>query len=197
MRYSPGMTALLGPTSHYFYSQRLKLHYVDWGNAEKPPLLLIHGGRDHLLHPVRIRARVLQRDRAAERVADDRDLLDSERAQQLVDVERVVDHGVAAADRPLRVAVAAQVGGDDVEVAPQILRHPVPVAGVVAAAVDQQQRRLVGIPPVDVLQLEALGDEGVRGGADQRVHAAAYIAAREAGATVVAGRWSLVAGASR
>jgi pimeloyl-ACP methyl ester carboxylesterase len=41
------MTALLGPTSHYFYSQRLKLHYVDWGNAEKPPLLLIHGGRDH------------------------------------------------------------------------------------------------------------------------------------------------------
>ena len=38
---------LLGPTSHYFYSQRLKLHYVDWGNAENPPLLLLHGGRDH------------------------------------------------------------------------------------------------------------------------------------------------------
>src|SRR5207249_6944453 len=36
----------LGPTSHYFYSQRLKLHYVDWGNAEKPPLLLLHGGPD-------------------------------------------------------------------------------------------------------------------------------------------------------
>lgn len=38
---------IVGPTSHYYYSQRLKLHYVDWGNAEKPPLLLIHGGRDH------------------------------------------------------------------------------------------------------------------------------------------------------
>ena len=38
---------VLGPISHYFYSQRLKLHYVDWGNAEKPPLLLLHGGRDH------------------------------------------------------------------------------------------------------------------------------------------------------
>jgi pimeloyl-ACP methyl ester carboxylesterase len=38
---------LIGPTSHYFYSNRLKLHYVDWGNPEKPPLLLIHGGRDH------------------------------------------------------------------------------------------------------------------------------------------------------
>jgi len=41
------LPGVLGPTSHYFYSQRLKLHYVDWGNAEKPPLLLVHGGRDH------------------------------------------------------------------------------------------------------------------------------------------------------
>jgi pimeloyl-ACP methyl ester carboxylesterase len=38
---------VVGPTSHYYYSQRLKLHYVDWGNSDKPPLLLIHGGRDH------------------------------------------------------------------------------------------------------------------------------------------------------
>ena len=36
-----------GPTSHSYFSQRLRLHYVDWGNAGKPPLLLIHGGRDH------------------------------------------------------------------------------------------------------------------------------------------------------
>lgn len=36
-----------GPTSHTFFSQRLRLHYVDWGNAAKPPLLAIHGGRDH------------------------------------------------------------------------------------------------------------------------------------------------------
>jgi pimeloyl-ACP methyl ester carboxylesterase len=36
-----------GPTSHSFISQRLKLHYADWGNEEAPPLLLVHGGRDH------------------------------------------------------------------------------------------------------------------------------------------------------
>lgn len=36
-----------GPTSHTYFSQRLRLHYVDWGNADKPPLLLLHGGRDH------------------------------------------------------------------------------------------------------------------------------------------------------
>ena len=35
------------PTSHNFISQRLRLHYVDWGNPEAPPLLLLHGGRDH------------------------------------------------------------------------------------------------------------------------------------------------------
>ena len=38
---------LHGPVSHSYYSQRLKLHYVDWGNEEAPPLLLVHGGRDH------------------------------------------------------------------------------------------------------------------------------------------------------
>jgi pimeloyl-ACP methyl ester carboxylesterase len=36
-----------GPTSRTYFSQRLRLHYVDWGNADRPPLLLIHGGRDH------------------------------------------------------------------------------------------------------------------------------------------------------
>ena len=36
-----------GPTANSFISQRLKLHYVDWGNPEAPPLILQHGGRDH------------------------------------------------------------------------------------------------------------------------------------------------------
>jgi pimeloyl-ACP methyl ester carboxylesterase len=36
-----------GPASNFYISQRLRLHYVDWGNPEKPLLLLVHGGRDH------------------------------------------------------------------------------------------------------------------------------------------------------
>jgi len=41
------MADIIGPTSHFFYSQRLKLHYVDWGNEDKPLAILVHGGRDH------------------------------------------------------------------------------------------------------------------------------------------------------
>jgi len=37
----------VGPTSRIYFSQRLRLHYVDWGNPDAPPLLLVHGGRDH------------------------------------------------------------------------------------------------------------------------------------------------------
>jgi pimeloyl-ACP methyl ester carboxylesterase len=36
-----------GPTSQLYYSQRLRLHYVDWGNPAAPNMLMIHGGRDH------------------------------------------------------------------------------------------------------------------------------------------------------
>jgi pimeloyl-ACP methyl ester carboxylesterase len=36
-----------GPASCIYFSQRLRLHYVDWGNHAAPPLILLHGGRDH------------------------------------------------------------------------------------------------------------------------------------------------------
>jgi pimeloyl-ACP methyl ester carboxylesterase len=35
------------PESRYYHSQRLKLHFAVWGNSGKPPLVLVHGGRDH------------------------------------------------------------------------------------------------------------------------------------------------------
>lgn len=41
------MTDTTGPTSHTYFSQRLRLHYVDWGNESAPPLMLIHGSMDH------------------------------------------------------------------------------------------------------------------------------------------------------
>ena len=41
------LSDIIGPASHFYVSQRLKLHYLDWGNREKPLLIMIHGGRDH------------------------------------------------------------------------------------------------------------------------------------------------------
>ena len=42
---------IAGPTSQTFISQRLRLNYLDWGRPNgadgKPPLILVHGGRDH------------------------------------------------------------------------------------------------------------------------------------------------------
>jgi pimeloyl-ACP methyl ester carboxylesterase len=38
---------ITGPASHSFVSQRLRLRYADWGNTSAPPLILLHGGRDH------------------------------------------------------------------------------------------------------------------------------------------------------
>ena len=35
------------PTSHSYFSQRLRLHYLDWGNDGAPDLLLVHGVHDH------------------------------------------------------------------------------------------------------------------------------------------------------
>lgn len=35
------------PRSGYYVSQRLRLHYSEWGDPGAPPLILQHGGRDH------------------------------------------------------------------------------------------------------------------------------------------------------
>ena len=35
------------PTSHFYSSRGLRLHYCEWGDSKLPPLLLIHGMQDH------------------------------------------------------------------------------------------------------------------------------------------------------
>lgn len=35
------------PVSHFFYSDRLKLQFWDYGQDSKPALVLVHGGMDH------------------------------------------------------------------------------------------------------------------------------------------------------
>ena len=35
------------PVQHFYQSQRLRLAYWAWGDESNPPLVLLHGGRDH------------------------------------------------------------------------------------------------------------------------------------------------------
>ena len=68
------------------------------------------------------------------------------------------------ARRPSAVAVAAQVHGVDVEVFAQRARHPVPHAGVVQAAVNQDERGFAVLPPIPELKFQAMRVVVVRDG---------------------------------
>jgi pimeloyl-ACP methyl ester carboxylesterase len=41
------MMAAPDPQACFYESQGLRLHLTDWGNAAAPPIILLHGGRDH------------------------------------------------------------------------------------------------------------------------------------------------------
>src|SRR5579871_2188850 len=99
---------------------------------------------------------------------------DANRRQPLLvdQLGEVVDEGahrIVAAGRPGAVAMAAQVGGDDVVVAAQVLGHPVPVAAVVAPAVQQDEVRRAVVAPVDIVEPKPLGDVALRGWAEALV----------------------------
>src|SRR5262249_1846817 len=59
--------------------------------------------------------------------------------------------------------MSAQIGRDDVPAIAQPLRHPVPVACMVATAMDQHQRRRMMIAPIVIVQAQTLGNEDMRG----------------------------------
>ncbi len=44
---APSTPLSADPADYFYESQGLRLHYADWGNEAAPPLILIHGGRDH------------------------------------------------------------------------------------------------------------------------------------------------------
>src|SRR3546814_7960005 len=72
---------------------------------------------------------------------DDRQRAEIELMDQLREVIDEAVHVVIAVRRPGAVAMPAQVGGDDMITALQLFGDPVPVAAMVAAAVDEQQWR--------------------------------------------------------
>jgi hypothetical protein len=76
---------------------------------------------------------------------------------QLRQVIDVVGHRVVAGRRPGGVTVSPQVRSDHMKIFAHIGGDPVPVPAVIAPAMQQDQRRRVGIAPVHVVQPQSLG----------------------------------------
>ena len=79
------------------------------------------------------------------------------------EVGHVLDHGISAATGPLRIAMSAQVRGDNVVVVTKGAGDPVPGAGMVRPTMDEGQEGFVGVAPVYIVELQALGNIVVRG----------------------------------
>ena len=43
----PSDSLSFSATSQNFFSQRLRLHYVEWGSRDNPTIVLVHGIQDH------------------------------------------------------------------------------------------------------------------------------------------------------
>src|SRR5712672_4136102 len=71
---------------------------------------------------------------------------------------------VGGARRPGAVAVASQIERVDVIAVAEFLGHPIPIAGVIERAVDQNEGRLAVLTVIPELQLEAVGVEEVGDG---------------------------------
>ena len=119
----------------------------------RPPALDGH----HLGHPLGEDASILQGHGAPQRVADDGQGVPVYGVGQGGEVEDELGQAVGAADGPVGIAVAAQVGGVNGVAVGQGAGHEVPAAAMVLAAVDQQQGRLGAVAPAHVVQAQTLG----------------------------------------
>jgi len=53
--------------------------------------------------------------------------------------------------------MTAEVRSDHVVLMPKVKSHPVPIAAMISAAVNQEHKRLLGVAPIYVVKFEALG----------------------------------------
>ena len=70
---------------------------------------------------------------------------------QLGEIINISRDCVIAVGRPLAVAVTAQIRRQNMPVMPQCIGDPIPVAAVVAPAMDEEKRRRLRIPPINIM----------------------------------------------
>src|SRR5215471_12628122 len=108
--------------------------------------------RDEALYLVGIDPRITRRDIASERVADESDGRKPTLMNELREVVDIARHAVVAVLRPLAIAMPTQIRRDDVPAIAQSPRYPVPIARMIAAAMDQDERGRIRVSPIEIMQ---------------------------------------------
>src|SRR6267142_1533208 len=95
-------------------------------------------------------------DQAERKVVDD--------VEERGKIKDMLGDAVGGARRPGAIAVAAQIERVDVIAVAEFLGHPIPIAGVIERAVDQNEGRLAVLTVIPELKFEAVGIEEVGDG---------------------------------
>src|SRR6266436_7798389 len=95
-------------------------------------------------------------DQAERKVVDD--------VEERGKIEDMLGDAVGGARRPGTVAVAAQIERVDVIAVAEFLGHPIPIAGVIERAVNQNESGLAVLTVIPELEFEAVGVEEVGDG---------------------------------
>src|SRR5439155_963929 len=114
--------------------------------------------------PLRVRRRERDRVQAAQAERDERRALPAAVVEEGADVGHEVVAAVAALGRPVGVAVAALIEGEDVVITRQVGRDLVPAVRGLRAAVEEQHGRLASRAPVEEVEAETVEGRGAVGG---------------------------------
>jgi hypothetical protein len=125
---------------------------------------------DDFTDAIRVEAGVEQGEDSTERVTDEMDGGAAQDVDEGRNIQNMFGDAVAGTGSPGAIAVTAKVHGVDVEMPAKRAGHPIPVAGVIEAAMHKKQRGEAGVSarvvlaPIPELQLEAIGIVIVRDG---------------------------------
>jgi hypothetical protein len=116
---------------------------------------------DSFLDTLGIDAGVMQNDAAAERMANQANGKIVDDIEKGGEVENMLAYGVGGAGSPGAVAVPAKVQGVDVIVLAEGTGDPVPIAGVIQRAVNENESGFAVLAIIPELKLEAVRVEEV------------------------------------
>ncbi len=89
-------------------------------------------------------------------MADDRHFFITERVDKLGEIINESVHRIIAFRRPFAVSMPAKIRANHMPIVAQLFGHPIPIPAVISTPVLQNQRRRVGIAPIDIIKAQTL-----------------------------------------